>query len=59
MQPVVRDELVRQVRNGRRSPEMVWRRQKGMVSSRQVVGQPDLTSRRMSSGERREKEVKT
>lgn len=53
-QPVVRDE----VRNGRRSPELVWRREEGMGSSGQVVWQPDHTSRRMSSGERGEKEVK-
>ena len=29
MQKVVRDELMREVRNGRRSPEMVWRREEG------------------------------
>ena len=55
MQPVVRDELMRKVRNGRRSPEVGWRRQKGIGSSGQVVGRPDLTSHRMSSRERGER----
>jgi hypothetical protein len=36
-QPVVRDELMREVRNGT-SPEMVWGREEGMGLSRQVVG---------------------
>ena len=36
-QPVVRDELMREVRNGRRSPEMVWRREDGMGSSGQIA----------------------
>jgi hypothetical protein len=53
--PVVRDELMREVRNGRRSPEMVWRKEEGMVL---VVRQPDLISSRISSGERGAKEVK-
>ena len=57
-QQVVRDELMREMRNGRRSPEMVWRREDGMGLSGQVVGWPDLTSCRMSSGEREEKKVK-
>jgi hypothetical protein len=52
---VVRDELMR---NGRRSPEMVWRREEGMGSSGLVVGRPDLTSHMISSGERGEKEFK-
>ena len=58
MQPVVRGELFREVRNGTRSPEMVWRREKGVGSSGQVVLWPDLTSSRVSFGERGEKEVK-
>ena len=36
MQAVVRDELMREVRNGGRSLEMVWRRAEGMGLSRQV-----------------------
>jgi hypothetical protein len=51
-------ELRREVRNGKRSPEMVWRKEEGMGLSRQVVRPPDLTSCRISSGERRVKEVK-
>ena len=58
MQPVIRYELMSEVRNGRRSPEMVWRREEGMGSSRLVVGRPDLTSHMISSGERGEKEFK-
>jgi hypothetical protein len=49
-QPVVKDELMREVR----FLEMDWRRE----SSGQVVGWPDFTSHRISSGERGEKEVK-
>ena len=55
---MVRDELMRELSNGRRSPEMVCRRKEGMGSSGQVVGRPDLTSRRISSGERGEKGFK-
>jgi hypothetical protein len=58
IQPVVRDELMREVRNGKRSPERVWRREEGMESSEQVVGLPDFISRRISSEERWEKEIK-
>jgi hypothetical protein len=49
MQLVVRAELMREVSNGRRSPEMVWRREEEMGSSGQVAGRPDLTSHMMSS----------
>lgn len=47
-----------EVRKGRRSPEMVWRREEGIGSSGQVVGRPAVTRREISSGERGEKEVK-
>jgi hypothetical protein len=41
---------MREVRNGRRSAEMIWRRGEGIGSSGQVIGQPDLTSFRIYSG---------
>ena len=56
-QPVLKDKFMREVRNGRRSPE-IWRREEGFGSSGQVVGRPHPTSCRISSGERGEKEVK-
>jgi IS5 family transposase len=55
---VVRDELMKEVRSGGRSPVMVWRMEEGMGLSGQVVRQPDLTSCRMCAGERGEKKVK-
>jgi hypothetical protein len=39
MKPVVRDELMREVRNGISSPEMVWRREDVMGLSGQA-GRP-------------------
>jgi hypothetical protein len=44
---------MREVRNGRRSPEIVLEKKEG-----DGVERPDLTSRRLSSGARGEKEVK-
>ena len=35
--PEVREELMRAVRNGRRSTEMAWRREEGIGSRGQVV----------------------
>jgi hypothetical protein len=55
---VVKDVLMREVRNGRRFPEIVWIREEGIGSSGQVVGWPDVTGNRISPVERGEKEVK-
>ena len=41
---MARDEFMREVRNGIRSPEMLWRREEGMGLCGQVVGWPDITS---------------
>ena len=57
-QLLVSDEWMRDGRNGRRFSETVWRREDGIGSGRQVGGQPDLTSHRMSSGKRGEKDVR-
>jgi hypothetical protein len=43
MQPGVRDEFMWELRNGRKSLEIVWRREEGMGTSGQVVGQSDLS----------------
>ena len=38
MQPVVRGELMREERNERRSPDMVWRREDGWVRGGRLSG---------------------
>ena len=57
--PEVRDELMRVVRNGRRSTEMAWRREEGIRSRGQVVVWLELTILLTSSEVRGMKWVKT
>lgn len=53
--PDPNDMLMRWVRKGRRSGAMVWSRVDGTGSREHVVGRPDVTRRRTSSGERGER----
>jgi hypothetical protein len=57
MQPVVSGALMREGRNRSGSPEMMWRREEGTGSYGQVFRRPDITSHRISSGVRGEKEI--
>ena len=53
--PDINDVLIRWVRKGRSSGAMVCSRVDGTGSREHVVGRPDVTRRRTSSGERGEK----
>ena len=57
--PEVREELMRAVRNGRRSTEMAWRREEGIGSRGQVVAWLELTILLTSSEVKGMKWVKT